>query len=88
LETATTDGAGLEISNIQFEKLITGGVGLRKKVLQFKKVTTDGAENSVGDFYLAYSVSTFSTTCLPKLQTLVEHWITMFSELSYLKKTD
>ena len=34
--------------------------------------------------YLAYSVSTFSTTCLPKLQTLVEHWITMFSELSYL----
>jgi hypothetical protein len=39
---------------------------------------------SVHCVYLAYSVSTFSTTCLPKLQTLVEHWIVMFSELSYL----
>ena len=29
--------------------------------------------------------STFSTTCLPKEQTLVEHWIVMFSELSYLE---
>ena len=35
--------------------------------------------------YLAYSVSTFSTTCFPKLQTLVEHWIVMFSVLSYLQ---
>jgi len=27
--------------------------------------------------------STFSTTCLPKEQTLVEHEMVMFSELSY-----
>ena len=32
--------------------------------------------------YLGYSVSTFSTTCFPKLQTLVEHWMVMFSVLS------
>lgn len=35
--------------------------------------------------YLAYSVSTFSTTCLPKEHTLVEHVMVMFSLLSYLK---
>ena len=33
---------------------------------------------------LAYSVSSFSTTCLPKLHTLVEQWRGMFSLLSYL----
>lgn len=33
----------------------------------------------------AYSVSTFSTTCLPKEQTLVEHVMVMFSGLSYLQ---
>lgn len=37
-----------------------------------------------------YSVSTFSTTCLPNEHTFVEHVITMFSLLSYLqiKKKD
>ena len=33
---------------------------------------------------VAYSVSNFSTTCLPKLQTLVDTCIVMFSLLSYL----
>lgn len=33
-----------------------------------------------------YSVSTFSTTCLPKEQTFVEQVITMLSLLSKLKK--
>lgn len=32
-----------------------------------------------------YSVSTFSTTCLPNEQTLVEHEIATFSLLSYLE---
>jgi len=36
---------------------------------------------------LAYSVSTFSTTCLPNEHTLVEHVIVMFSLLSYLQQT-
>lgn len=37
---------------------------------------------------LAYSVSTFSTTCLPNEHTLVEHVMVMFSLLSYLQKTE
>lgn len=36
--------------------------------------------------YLAYSVSTFSTTCLPNEHTFVEHVMVIFSLLSYLKK--
>lgn len=36
---------------------------------------------------LAYSVSTFSTTCLPNEHTLVEHVMVMFSLLSYLQQT-
>lgn len=36
--------------------------------------------------YRAYSVSTFSTTCLPKEHTFVEHVIVMFSLLSYLQR--
>ena len=32
--------------------------------------------------HFGYSVSSFSTTCLPKEQTLVEHWSVMFSLLS------
>ena len=34
-----------------------------------------------------YSVSTFSTTCLPNEHTFVEHVMTTFSLLSYLKST-
>lgn len=34
----------------------------------------------------AYSVSTFSTTCLPNEHTFVEHVIVIFSGLSYLWK--
>lgn len=37
---------------------------------------------------LAYSVSTFSTTCLPNEHTLVEHVMVMFSLLSYLQEAE